>query len=156
MKILFVCSGNICRSAMAAEYARRRLASSGLSHVLVDSAGTLGIEGAPASDEAIEVLRDDGLDLTRHRSRGIGAHDLRTADLVIVMTVGHLEELDLRFPPGAAKRYLLRAFEPEPSPRGGAPDLDDPIGEPIETYREAFAVIRTCVDHLVLHVKHAW
>jgi protein-tyrosine-phosphatase len=156
VKVLFVCSGNICRSAMAAEYARRRLASSGLSHILVDSAGTLGIEGERATPEAIQVLLDAGLDLTRHRSRGIAAHDLRTADLVLVMTVDHLSELERRFPSGTAKRFLLRAYEEGPAPRDGALDLDDPIGDPIENYREAFAMIRTCVEHMVLHLKHAW
>jgi protein-tyrosine phosphatase len=155
VKVLFVCSGNICRSAMAAEYARRRIASSGLSHIVVDSAGTLGIEGARATPEAIQVLLDAGVDLSRHRSRGIAAHDLRTADLVLVMTVGHLSELDRRFPSGTTSRFLLRAFEEGPEPRDGALDLDDPIGEPVETYRETLAVIRTCVDHLVLHLKHA-
>lgn len=154
MKILFVCSGNICRSPMAAEYAQHRLASSGLSHVVVDSAGTLGIEGQKASPEAQQVLRECGLDLGRHRSRGIAEHDLRTADLVVVMSVVHLEELERRFPSGTRERVLLRAFEPSPDPCGGAPDLDDPIGCPLETYREVFEVIRTCVDHLVLHLKH--
>ncbi len=141
---------------MAAEYARGRLASSGLSHVLVDSAGTLGIVGEPATAEALQVLREEGLDLSRHRSRGIAAHDLRTADLVIVMTVDHLSELERRFPTGTTKRFLLRAFEHGPAPQEGAPDLEDPTGWPIETHREVFAVIRRCVDQLVLSLKHAW
>ncbi len=156
MKILFVCSGNICRSAMADEYARRRLASSGPSHIVVDSAGTLGIEGEPAAAESVQVLREEGLDLSRHRSRGVAAHDRRTADLVVGMTVGHLAELERRFPPGTGRRLLLRAFEHGPEPREGAPDLDDPIGMPIETHRETFAVIRKCVDHIILSLRHAW
>jgi protein-tyrosine-phosphatase len=155
VRLLFVCSGNICRSAMAAEYARAKLASSGLSHVVVDSAGTLGIEGEKASPEAIETLREKNFDLSRHQSRGITERDLRTADLVVVMTLEHLHELEHRFPAGTPKRLLLRAFEGGPKPRDGAPDLDDPIGMPIATYRETFSVIRTCVDHLALHLKHA-
>ncbi|MBZ5640718.1 MAG: hypothetical protein LAO51_18425 [Acidobacteriia bacterium] len=155
MRMVFVCSGNICRSPMAAEYARHRLASSGLSHVVVDSAGTLGIEGEPASAEAREVLREAGLDLIGHRSRGITEGDLRTVDLVIVMALTHLQELERLSRSGTRKRYLLRAFEQGPEPHDGAPDLDDPIGAPIESYRSAFAVIRRCVDHLVLHLKHA-
>jgi protein-tyrosine phosphatase len=139
---------------MAAEYARHRLAACGLSHVVVDSAGTLGIEGEPSTPEAHQVLREQGLDLSRHRSRGIRDLDMRTADLVIVMGIDHLHAIEVRFPSGAPEKALLRAFENGPEPRDGAPDLDDPIGEPIETYREAFSVIRTCVDHLVLRLKH--
>ena len=63
MKVLFVCSGNICRSPMAAEYFRARAADAGLNHIVADSAGLLGIEGEPASLEAIRVMRDAGLDL---------------------------------------------------------------------------------------------
>jgi protein-tyrosine-phosphatase len=154
VRVLFVCSGNICRSAMAVEYARIRLASSGLSHVVVDSAGTLGIDGEMASPEALQVFREEGLNLSRHRSRGIAERDLRVADLVIVMALTHLQEIDRRFPAGARRRLLLRTFEHGPKPEDGAPDLDDPIGMPVETYREAFAVIRKCVDHLVLCLKH--
>jgi protein-tyrosine-phosphatase len=140
---------------MATEYARAKLASSELSHVVVNSAGTLGIEGEKATPEAVQALREENLDLRGHRSRGITERDLRTADLVVVMTLEHLHELDHRFPAGTRQRFLLRAFENGPASRGGAPDLEDPIGMPIGTYREAFAIIRKCVDHLVLHLKHA-
>ena len=80
MKVLFVCDGNICRSPLAAEYLRHRAVREGLSHVLVDSAGVLGIEGVPAAPLSVEVGRDAGLDLTRHRSRGVTIADMRTAE----------------------------------------------------------------------------
>jgi len=155
MKILFVCDGNICRSPMAAEYLRDRAVHSGLSHLVVESAGILGIEGSPASPFAIEVLRDAGLDLTRHRSRGVTATDMRTTDLVLTMSLRQLEVLARRHPATAQRRLLLRAFEAGPRPQGGAPELDDPVAGPIEGYREAFGIIRTCVDHLVLHLRNA-
>lgn len=155
MKVLFVCDGNICRSPMAAEYLRQRAVRSGLSHLVVDSAGLLGIEGAPAAAHAIAAVREAGCDLTRHRSRGVTVADMRTADLVIVMTLTQLETLDRRFAPGHQKRLLLRAFEDTPAPRGGAPELNDPVNGPIEGFLEAFAVIKTCVDHLVVYLRHA-
>jgi len=96
---------------MAAEYLRHRAARSGLSHLVVDSAGLLGIEGAPAAAEAIGVLREDGLDLTAHRSKGLRKSDLKTADLVIVMSLDHLDALDELYPGGSGARYLIRAFE---------------------------------------------
>ncbi len=155
MKVVFVCSGNICRSPMAAEYLRRRAAGEGLGHLVVASAGTLDIEGERASPLAVQVLREAGLDLTGHRSRGVRDSDLRSADLVLAMELSHLELLERNFPGGHGKVKLLRAFEKGPEPELGAPDLSDPIGRPVEEYRDCFRTIRTCVDHLVLHLKHA-
>jgi len=140
---------------MAAEYLKVRAAREGLTHVLVDSAGLLGIQGAPADPHAIAVVREAGVDLFGHRSRGITASDLRTADIVLVMTLAQLEALARRYPPGRESRWLLRAFEDGPVPRGGAPELDDPVTGPQSEFRRAFGVIRSCVDHLVLHLKHA-
>ena len=156
MKVLVVCSGNICRSPMAAEYLRDRVARSGLSHVVVDSAGTLGIRNCGASPEAVQALREIGLDLSGHRSKGLAETDMRTADLVLVMSREHLETLARAFPHERAPRRLLRAFEggPDPVPNEDALDLEDPIGAPIEAYRERLRTVIRCVDHLVLHLRY--
>jgi protein-tyrosine-phosphatase len=155
MKVLFVCDGNICRSPLAAEYLRHRAVREGLSHILIDSAGVLGIEGAKAAPYSIEVAHEAGLDLTRHRSRGVTIADMRTADLVLAMTLSQIETIARRFPDASLRPLLLRSFEGGPAAREGAPELDDPVAGPIEGYRRGFAIIRTCVDHLVLHLKHA-
>ena len=152
MRILVVCSGNICRSPMVAEYLRHRAAEAGLDQLLVDSAGTLGIEHQPAAREAIETLRDVGLDLSGHRSKGIAETDFLRADAVIGMSRVHLESLAARFPRGPSDRWLLRAFQSGPRPDSGAPELWDPIGEPVATYRACFQIIRPCVDHLVQYL----
>jgi protein-tyrosine phosphatase len=154
MKVLVICSGNICRSPMAAEYLRHRAARGGLEHLVVDSAGTLGIEDAPASPEAIRTLREVGLDLSGHRSKGLTEADLQSSDLVIAMAGNHLEYLAAVHPGGRDHRLLLRAFERGPRPDPDAPDLADPIGQNVEVYRGQFGVIRTCVDHLVLHLRN--
>lgn len=154
MRVLFICDGNICRSPLAAEYLRHRAAHDGLGHLVVDSAGLLGITGAPAAPFSVEVGRDAGLDLSGHRSRGITVADMRTADFVVAMTLRQLETLELRYPGGSGRRLLLRAFERGPEPQGGAPELDDPVAGPLDEYREAFTIIRSCVDHMVLHLKH--
>ena len=154
MRILFVCSGNICRSPMAAEYARHRAAQAGLSHLLVDSAGTLGIEEAPASEFAVKVLREAGLDLTSHRSRGLRPDDMTNSDMILVMEHHHLEELEQHFPRKDGGVYLMRAFDDGPDPSHGAPDLADPIGRSLDEYRARFAEIRNAVDHLMIHLRN--
>ncbi len=138
---------------MAAEYTRHCLARGGSKRVAVGSAGLLGIEGAPASAEAIEALAENGLDLSGHRSRGLREVDVRTAGLIVIMTAAHLAEIERRFRRDLPPRLLIRAFERSPRPDSCAASLDDPMGEPLDAYRRCFAIIRTCVDHLVLHLE---
>ena len=153
MKVLFVCDGNICRSPLAAAYLKERASRLGLDNLAVDSVGLLGIEGAPAAPFSIALASDAGLDLTGHRSRGVTPADVQSADLVLVMTTTQLETLARRFPTGGPRRLLLRAFEHGETPRANPPGLDDPVRGPIEGYRRAFAIMRTCVDHLASHLK---
>lgn len=154
MRVLVVCSGNICRSPLVAAYLRVRARAERLPGLVVESRGLLGIEGEPADAKARAVAREAGFDLDGHRSKGIREEDVRAADLVVAMSLDHLEELQARFPGTSPPRVLLRAFEGDAAPRNGAPDLVDPVGEPIETFRESFEIVRPCVDHLVLHLKH--
>ena len=154
MRVLFVCSGNICRSPMAESYFVSRVARSGLSHVLASSAGTLGLHGAPASAEAIEVARDAGADLRAHRSKALTASLVRASDWILAMAAEHVDEIRRRFPKHGAKVHLLRSFEAGPEPVEPAPDRDDPIGCPIDTYRECFEIIRPCIDHFLIHLRH--
>jgi protein-tyrosine-phosphatase len=148
MKILFVCSGNICRSAMADAYARKRVAESGPPVAMIDSAGTLGIAGATASPEAIGAMVEIGVDLSSHRSRGLDRSLLEHADVIVGMTRAHLDEIE-NWSDNAGRHYLLRAFEEGPDPAPDATDLPDPIGRDASFYRETRDVITRCVDHLL-------
>ncbi|MEQ1570821.1 MAG: low molecular weight phosphotyrosine protein phosphatase [Myxococcota bacterium] len=88
MRLLFVCSGNICRSPMAAALADRRMLALGRD-VEVRSAGTLGLVDRPAEPRAVAVCREIGLDLTEHRSRPLTAELVRWADRIFVMEDDH-------------------------------------------------------------------
>ena len=86
--ILFVCTGNICRSAMAEGLLAAGLGRVG-SDLLVASAGTAGGGAAPATEHAVSVLADRGVDISTHRSRGLSAAMVGEADLIVAMTRVH-------------------------------------------------------------------
>lgn len=155
MKVLFVCSGNICRSPMAAEYFRQRAPRAGLSHVVVSSAGLLGIEDAPAALESVRTMREIGIDLESHRSQGLTRLLLRSSDIVIVMTDIHMQEMQERFEDAVPECHKLRAFEKASQPADDPPDLDDPIGRPESFYRMQVPILTGCLDHLMLYLKYA-
>jgi protein-tyrosine-phosphatase len=151
-RMLFVCSGNICRSPMAAAYMQHLVVERGLAGVFVDSAGTLGIDDAPPSLEAAQAMHEIGVDLSGHRSRGLRPSDLHSADLVIGMTHGHMAHM-ARWP-SDAERHLIRAFEQGANPQVDAEDLDDPIGHDLDFYRGVRDVIVRSLDHLALRYAH--
>jgi protein-tyrosine-phosphatase len=141
--LLFVCTGNTCRSPMAAAVAAAELARRGWSHVRVASAGVAASPDAPASEHAITVVREDGLDISGHRARLISPDLLAWADLAVAMSpshVGALAEL------GAAhKSALITDFLDDGDSRG----VVDPFGGPLEDYRRTYAVLATAVARLL-------
>jgi len=96
VNLLFVCSGNICRSPMA-EGIARRLAQDMHRDLTVASAGTLGLQGRPADPKAIKVCREVGIDLSDHRSQGLSEALVREADVIFVMEPAHAVDLYQRF-----------------------------------------------------------
>jgi protein-tyrosine-phosphatase len=140
-RILFVCTGNICRSPTAEVLLRRRLEQEGLSDWEVESAGTWTMGERPASRYAVQLMTARGLDLTAHRSRAINRHIIEQADLVLTMTLGHAEALRLEFPDQAAKIYLLSEMGD-----GRRYDVSDPYGGSLAEYQECVKVIADLVD----------
>ncbi len=90
MHVLFVCSGNTCRSPLAEAAFRRLLAAAGRTDIAVGSAGTGAYDGAPASEGAYLVALEAGLDLSGHRARLLTREMVAQADLILTMAKGHL------------------------------------------------------------------
>ena len=149
MRILFVCSGNTCRSPLAEAIARRILADSGKENVIVESAGTQAWQGAPASDEAILIGVERNLDLSGHRSRRLTPEMVEASDLVLVMSPEHLAQV--REMDSTANAYLLGGFGSE----GGGRAIADPFGGDLEDYRETADVLEKELTEILDRIKAA-
>ena len=128
-KVLFICTGNVCRSPMA-EGLLRSMAD-GRAHIEVASAGLGAGRGQPPSLHAIDALRAEGIDISGIRSQPVSADLLEDADFIFTMTRDHLDMLLLLYPEMAPKARLLRF---EDAAKGGRADVTDPIGGTRDTY----------------------
>ncbi|RUL89159.1 arsenate reductase/protein-tyrosine-phosphatase family protein [Tautonia sociabilis] len=146
--ILFVCTGNTCRSPMAEALFKAMLADRlgcGPGELeargwLVLSAGLSAMPGAPAAEHAVEVVAALGGSLSSHSSRRLTPEIVRAADRIVVMTRGHLDALLHHAPEAAGRARLL-------DPEGF--DIDDPVGSDLTTYRETAEAIRRHLEHLL-------
>lgn len=133
MKILFVCTGNTCRSPLAEAIARREAIGRGREDVDVGSAGTSAWDGAPASDGALLVAMERHLDLGEHSARQLTSDLVDWADLILTMGPHHLERVQALG--GEGKAHVLTAFAQERGDRSG---VGDPFGGDLEMYRATF------------------
>lgn len=155
LKILFVCTGNTCRSPMAAALLAKAAAESGL-RLEVGSAGTDAIEGCRAASPALDAMRDYGVDLGAHRSRRLNEALVADADLILTMTGAQKALVRLLVPEATVKTFTLLEFagpaparpgQEETAQRSNPPEAEipDPIGQSLEQYRRCAATLYRAV-----------
>ena len=142
MNLLFVCSGNTCRSPLAEALARKIADRRGLEDLNVASAGTNAYDNVPATDEALLVGMERGLDLTGHRSRKLTPAIVSEADLIFVMTPGHLEQVKQMG--GRGKVHVIDEYASGVANVG----ISDPYGGDLEAYRNTADILEDELEKL--------
>ncbi|OQB23637.1 MAG: Low molecular weight protein-tyrosine-phosphatase YwlE [Firmicutes bacterium ADurb.Bin182] len=151
--ILFVCTGNVCRSPMA-EALMDDLSDDYPSikgRVCAASAGTMACEDARISAHAEEALSRLGIDFSRHRSRQLTSEIAKEADLILTMEAHHLDELEAICPEAYEKAHTLKGYAMgvEGFPGDCEYDIQDPFRKPLEVYIEAAEQIKACIIKLL-------
>ncbi len=140
-RIVFVCTGNTCRSPMAEGLLRKRLRGAARCEVL--SAGLHAHVGAPPSPTAVRAAAEVGVDISGHRVRSMTDALAFSATFLVAMTEAHAIELRRRFPFASAKVRLIGSFA---DGAGEARDVPDPFGGSLDDYRSGVRLISPCVD----------
>ncbi len=142
-RLLYVCTGNTCRSPLAEVITRRDLATRGWGHVEVRSAGAGAPEGGPASEGSLAAAERHGLDLSGHRSAPLDELALAWADLVLVMSPSHLMRVAEL---GAGeKATLLGSFAAGEEPDSVPASVPDPFGGSDDEYEATFVLLERLV-----------
>jgi len=142
--IVFVCTGNTCRSPMAEVLAAAIFLREGI-NFRVASAGVSAMPGMPASENAAKAMREEGLELSSHRSKPASKEFLQGAKLVLTMTRGHLEYVRRSCPD-------VRAFTLGEYASIGK-DISDPFGGSLEVYRNCAADIKALLVACAKKIK---
>lgn len=155
MIILLVCTGNTCRSPMG-EALMKKLAAEKLSctveeldqhGLVIASAGVAALPGCAASPEAVEIMREMGLDISSHESQPLTDKLVKHADIIYAMTAGHRDAIVRRWPDAASRTHPLRTD-------GG--DIADPIGGPKALYRQCAEQVEQALRNRLESVDFSW
>lgn len=144
--VLFVCTGNSCRSVMAAAFLEKRLKQENRSDVQVLSAGILDIPNLGASHETRSVLEREGINVEGHKSSKVTSLMIKKSDIILVMERMHEEKILELVPQAKVRLFLLKEFA---KIEDASLDIRDPIGKPVEFHESTFSIIKEAINRVV-------
>lgn len=149
--IMFVCTGNICRSAMAHGYMQYKINNEyDKNNFLISSCGTHAINGEKSTNNAILAMKEYSVDLSNHRSTNVRDIDIENYDLILCMTTQHKENIIYLYPKLKGKVYTLKEYVDN---NDEYKNIDDPWGFDINVYKDCAKEIVDNVDKLIEKIK---
>ena len=151
MKIMFICTGNICRSAMAEWLLKKKLEEKNRNDIEVYSCGIYAENGDVPTYEAKRVMKEEyGIDMSKHRATNIRNSKIKEMDLILCATSSHkIAVLDM-YPELEGKVFTMKEYVNYEREYHDSINIKDPWGYDIETYRACVAEIEECIDLLNL------
>ena len=144
--LLFLCTGNTCRSPMAAGYFNQLLSEKRIRSVEVKTAGVMTVAGLLATPEAIQIMDAVGVDLRKHRSGKLTPELIKKANLLLGMTPFHVQSALRMSPEAKGKTFLLKEYTGSDARHA---QISDPMGCTLEVYKKVFGDIKSACNKLL-------
>lgn len=147
--VLMVCTGNSCRSVMAEGLLKKWLKDHDCGDVRVASAGIATVPGMMAAPSAIDVMKEEEIDISDHRTQSVSDYLIRDYDLILCMEPVHVEAITGLLPEALGKTHLLLdyAYDGE-SGKPDNPGISDPIGKPKEVYETVLMTLKDAIERV--------
>ena len=145
MKIMFICTGNICRSAMA-HVMLKKMAKEKNKEIDIYSCGVYARNGDTPTDEAIYVMRKYNVDITKHRATNLENSKIKEMDIILCATLNHKKMVVSMYPDLQNKIFTMKEYAGYPS---NDLDISDPWGYGIDVYTNCAKEIKECLDIIV-------
>lgn len=147
MKIMFICTGNICRSAMA-EAMLKKMAKENQKNMEIYSCGIFADDGDIPTENAIETMKQYGIDLKGHRATNIRHSHIEEMDLILCATISHKISVLQLYPQLENKVFTLKEYVGMKDEVNEI-DIKDPWGYDLKTYQECAKEIKECLEKLI-------